>query len=280
MKKKHILLSFIGIIGLLSGWFALTWKLQVTGRLCPFKGSKMAQNRFLELEQVHDRAVEALRKEFQVPDHIWNLIIEGQYKELVAEDTLRSAPRGDIFKPGEPALTRMAKKVMSDLGVNPENLTIRLVHNSGGPCRASQDINYEAGTIIHRLDLDEGFMQHHSPAMKEAFIRHEVMHLICYDPLEGNHILAVMEHMNIPRSVYTKKQSMIDYRHQREIRADILSLCDYPEGAQAAKDYFYRLMQNDPHQDEAHLWLTHPSDKKRHQEITQLITATGTTRFA
>jgi hypothetical protein len=277
--KKITMALLIGAFLVILGSLVLSQFGPKKAVFSPFKGSKMAQELFLERKAIHDHCLLKIKEEFNIPEGSWQDLIETHFKGLVEADDLM----GDSAQSAnshDSEIVGFAKQALVDYGVNPDKVAIRLVAQSGSPCRAVQEIVYgpnDKNTIAHRLDINEGWVTKYPQAMQQAFIRHEIIHLIHYDSLEGGHIIALLNQLGLQEADYAHKQSIVDYRHQRELRADILSLCDYSTAAKAAQDYFDEAMKKDPQQDDPQVWLTHPSDKKRHEQITQLLSKNATT---
>ncbi len=281
--KKIIIALLIGAFLTISGSLVLNSQFGPKKAVfSPFKGSKMAQELFLERKAIHDHCLLKIKEEFNIPEGSWHDLIESHFKGLVETDDLMGASTHPANSQ-DPSIVAFAKQALVDYGVNPHKVAIRLVAKSGSPCRAVQEIVYGSNnknTIAHRLDINERWVTQYPQAMQQAFIRHEIIHLIHYDSLEGGHIIALLNQLGLQEADYAHKQSIVEYRHQREMRADILSLCDYCAAAKAAQDYFDAAMKKDPKQDDPQLWLTHPSDKKRHEQITQLLAKNNTITLA
>ncbi len=242
----------------------------------PFKGSKMAQELFIERKAAHDQILAKIKEEFQISDLNWSQFI-GNCHAFIEHDDLMGIGASTI-KEDDHDLIKFAKNALVEYGVNPERVIVQNVGMSGSPCNGTQLLeNMDSLTygpdnkIVHYLNLNLSWLKEYDRDVQEAFVLHEIMHLINYDSIEGAYVTTMLEFLGHKPEEYALKQSRIDYCHQREMRADLLASCDRAPVAQALQKFFQASIKKDPRQDVPSLWISHPSDKARNQQLADLL---------
>lgn len=265
MVKTYQLSLILGLFSAL-GAFALFMPKKHYNSL--FHGSNLAKELVADRTAVHDEAVAHIKADFAIPEDLWQEFM-GDYQAKVAADDLRGNSLQGAPLETEPIIVAV-RSALQEYGINPARVVIKLVHSSDTPAQAIQTLA-DTGTIIHCIELDLKRLAKYSFAIQEALVRHEIMHLLNYDSLEGSYIITMLYKLGYSASQLEKEPAMIAYRHQRELRADLLAGCDHPEVAQSLQEYFASYMKITD-QDNQKLWTTHPSDKQRHEQLAQLLT--------
>lgn len=269
MLKKYLIT--LGL-ALFSGYFILAYLIPKTTHISPFKASNLAQELVLARNAIHDEALAQIKADLAISEEIW-VEFMGDYEAQVAKDTLLGPHALPASDSQDPWIVQATRKILIEYGINPAKVTIKLVNSSDTPAQAVQGLN-DNSEITHRIELDLRRLNKYSNEVQEALVRHEVMHLLNYDSLEGSYIITMLYKLGYSAQKLEKIPAIIAYRHQRELRADLLAGCDHPEVARALQEFFASYMkitdQNNPK-----LWTLHPSDKQRHQELAQLLTSMG-----
>lgn len=275
--KKVIILAFLALGGI--GAYPI-YKSLIKPGLASFKGSKMAKSLYLERKAVHDKALLTIKEEFAISDLNWSQFM-GNCQAFIEHDDLMESGTSTI-KDNDHELIKFAKNALIEYGINPERVIVQNVTFSGSPCNGTQllsnmdSLTYSPDNkIVHYLNLNLSWLKEFDKDIQEAFIRHEIMHLINYDSIEGAYVTTMLEYLGHKPEDYAMKKSRIDYCHQRELRADLLAACDHTEAAQALQKFFLASIKKDPRQDVPSLWTSHPSDKTRNEQMAQLIKNLG-----
>jgi hypothetical protein len=106
--------------------------------------------------------------------------------------------------------------------------------------------------------------------MQEAFARHEMMHLYNYDGIEDGYITFMLDTLGHKPEDSAKHPSMINFRHAREMRADLLAGCNSKMAASCLCEHYTKnisLDSNRPIQAQ----ILHPSAQDRADQLTQLM---------
>lgn len=225
-----------------------------------------------ELQAIHAQTLAAIKQEFNVDDESWDNYMN-TLQELIAQDTLLATPASQPTGKIADFATR-AKTIMKQVGINPDRVIINIdtnasKQNTGVAC-GRQKINAEK-KVTHYLDL-------HIPSFNEfdydtatAVIRHELMHLKYYDSLEYILIYDLLTKMGNSDHTIDISESMNELCRQREFRADLAGVAGDIKAAKAFRNYFDTLSKS-RRQDIMKNWETHPSDIRRFEEISNLVT--------
>ena len=274
---KYVILALLGL-GCLGAY--LIYQALNKPLFIPFKGSKMAQSLYLERKATHDTALTKVKEEFAISDTQWSQFM-GNCQAFIEHDDLMGSGTSTI-QDNDHALIKFAKNALVEYGINPARVIVQNVTACASPCNGTQlladmdSLTYSPNNkIIHYLNLNLNWLQEFDKDIQEAFVRHEIMHLINYDSIEGAYLSTMLEYLGYQPEVYALKQSRIDYCHQRELRADLLAACDHIEVNHAFQKFFQASIKKDPRQDTPSLWISHPSDKARNEQMAQLLIKTN-----
>lgn len=237
----------------------------------PFTGSKQAHTLFIERKAVHDQSLANVKNEFAISDADWNASMNNFNAFVKTDDLMGSGDLG--IHPGDPEIVVYTKKALAEYGINPEKVTIELVSNGNAFCAmqklAKDDMNYSPDNrIMHSIQLDLEKINTYDVDVQHAFVRHEIMHLLHYDSIEAAYVLTLLHELGYTPKEYNQRQSMIDYRYQRELRADVLATCQDTAMAQELDKYFQKVIANRPNDISSH---SHPPYKMRHEQLAQLL---------
>jgi hypothetical protein len=267
MFNKYLLALGLALI---SGCFLLAYLNPKNTQNSRFKKSNLAHTLFFERKCIHDQCLAQIKQDLDISDDLW-VEYMGEYEAKRAQDALLGAGLVSNL-PGDPEIAIATRKILVEYGINPKKVTIKFV-NTNTPAQAVQGLD-DAGNITHRIELDLHRLAKYSLAVQEALVRHEVMHLLNYDSLEGSYLITMLYKLGHCPQELEKLPSMVAYRHQRELRADLLAGADHPEVARSLQEFFARFIKITD-QENPKLWTLHPSDKQRHEQLAQLLTAMG-----
>ncbi len=224
-----------------------------------------------ELRVKHDNVLKAVQHDFNISDAVWNSHMKDFHAFVKADNLLGTA--NAYIKSDDPEIVAYTKKALVEYGINPQNVNIELVSNGSAFCAmqklAKDTMNYSSDNhIIHSIQLDLEKISKYSIDVQHAFVRHEIMHLLHYDSIEGAYVLTLLTELGHTSEEYNKKQSMIDYRFARELRADFLATCHDTAMAQELDKYFQNVLIHKPNDISSH---SHPPYKMRHEQLAQLL---------
>lgn len=226
-----------------------------------------------ELRIKHDDALITLKKDFNIADAIWN----DHFKDLsgfITADDLLGVAQNSTIKTDDPEIVAYTKKALIEYGINPEKVAIELVNNGSAFCAmqklAKPDMNYSTDNrIVHSIQLDLEKINTYNTDVQHAFVRHEIMHLLHYDSIEAAYVVTLLTTLGHTPEKYNTHQSMVDYRYQRELRADLLATCHDVSMAQELDTYFQNVIARSKNKDiSSH---SHPPYQMRHEQLSNLM---------
>jgi len=231
-------------------------------------GSTVAQDLKMTLDKVHKKALADLKKEFKIKTQDWDTAMRGLNYAKSVNPIISGSPITVCFESGDHGVIRLAKQCLVDAQINPDCVKLVSINKRNCPALAYQ--NFTGTTTEHKIELNFDLMSKKPLDTQKAILNHEIQHLVHYDPLEAGYITRILGEYGYTQKDYTYMDSMIQYCKQREHRADLLASCNNLAVAKAFQEDFAKDMKC-LGQDDPDLWVTHPSDKKRHQEISNLI---------
>ncbi len=258
---KSGMYKIIGV-GLFIGALTMVMLKERSIQVIKNKNARLYTQVYQEQLTAHNNALENIKKSLRVPAQLWDSYMN-TVQDMIAADNLRGpyqAPQSD-----EPALVKMMYKIFKEYGINPQRVNIQLVEDT--KAEAWQE-SYDQGCITHTIKVNQQWFSTYPEHMQEAFIRHEIMHLLNYDMIEEGYLLQMLADAGYESTTLDKHAAIVAYRQQRELRADLLSACSSTQIAQAAHDHFEQMAQYTykPNQ-----WLTHPPYAQRVEQLDTLI---------
>ena len=218
---------------------------------------------------LHDKALERIKSECNVPDQVWNKTIQA-IENVIASDDL-FAVKNVITKSDneQPWIAQIVKKIALEHGMNPERITVKFVTAHDVNLQAIQDFD-ENNNIVHLIEINLEWCNRHSQQMQEAFARHEMMHLYNYDGIEDGYITYMLNTLGQKPEDSAKHPAMINFRHARELRADLLAGCNSSTIAHALCDHYTQDIPLDTKRP-LEAQMSHPTAQDRVTQLTQLM---------
>ena len=243
-----------------------------------FDKGRLFDQVYQEQLAIHDAALRAIKKGFQVPDDEWNSYMNAVRDTIACDDLM--GPSKNSIDPRQPSIIQHTQKILGQYGINADRVCIKQVTGEQSKAEAIQDIQEETGKVLHTIEINVEWFNKSPLAMQEAFIRHEIMHLLNYDCIEEGYIVYLLESLGYENDYCVHHPAMIHYRQAREIRADLLAACHASPIAQALHDHYahyekkFKQYNNNPEQ-----WLSHPPFTTRKHELASLLQTMDNTKI-
>lgn len=273
MNKLYLYLFLIATLGVTVELAINTFKkpASVANQTLKRDKNSVFQKYSQELARKHDQALKAVKNDFSISDADWNNHMKDFNAFVKADDLLGSGTLN--IKSDDPEIVAYTKKALVEYGINPEKVTIEFVSNGNAFCAmqklAKPDMNFSADNhIVHSIQLDLEKANKYDINVQRAFVRHEIMHLLHYDSIEAAYVLTLLNDLGHNAKEFNQKQSMVDYRFARELRADLLATCHDRSMAQELDKYFQNVLVHKPQDISS---LSHPPYKMRHEQLAQLL---------
>lgn len=223
-----------------------------------------------ELSQEHDRLFEEVMKAFPIDQKQWQKTIT-MIQKVIAADTLITEKPVVKHQKGDLAIVKRSREILAEYNIDPSRVVIKIANNPKIKTNAASFQGFDGKTVIHELELNIPQLKQHPQDVQEAIIRHEIMHLLNYDPLERAYVEALLIKNGITEEQYMKEPAMLNlYKHQ-EFTADLMAACHGVYTAQSFQKDFEHYIKTRPEDQIETACITHPSDLQRHKAVTQLL---------
>lgn len=188
---------------------------------------------------------------------------------IISQDTLLTKNPVIKHKKGDHKLVKMAREILASCNIDPARVTIRTINKNERKSNAATFQGYLDDAVLHELELNIPQLETHTTDIQKAIIRHEVVHMLHYDPLMRSAIHVMLQENGISEAQYMKEPALLELYQYQEFRADLSAACHSIDTAYSLQKDLEMYMKTYP-QDPADC-ITHPTDTARHQAVTQLI---------
>jgi Zn-dependent protease with chaperone function len=223
-----------------------------------------------ELSQEHDRLFKEVMKAYPIAQKQWQKTI-GTLQAVISADTLISDKPVIKHKKGDLKIVQRSREILAEYNIDPARVVIKTAHNPNIKTNAASFQGFDGKMVIHELELNIPQLKQHPHDVQEAIIRHEIMHLLNYDPLERAYLEELLMKNGITQEQFMQEPAMLNlYKHQ-EFTADLMAGCHGVCTAQSFQKDFEHYIKTRPEDQIASACITHPSDVERHKAMTQLL---------
>lgn len=219
-----------------------------------------------ELNTQNDRLLADIQNAF--PCDQWEQMLQAVKTIIDADDLLMEYPVV-THAAGDHPFIKKIREILASYNINPARVSIELVDTPQSFLAAGQ--GYFNGKVTHSIKVNLAEVLKRSADVQEAFLRHEIMHLLHYDSLYRMFIKDLLEKNGITKDVYSKHPAFIAYQRHKEYRADLLAAACDPEVAQSFIADFDRIIALHPHEQTNPSHVTHPTETQRQQAVAQLL---------
>ncbi len=262
-----LLLGIIGLLtiglGIFFYWYRSETHIQPTGAALLFKE--------LREEAINERGKKllAIQNEFNISDKAFDECWESYYQYVENDDLFE---QGNYQIKSTDPIESLFERLLLEYGINPARVKLTMIKDDPNfeDANSVQNID-ENDRIFHEIQINYQTFKDSDPGVNEVILRHEIVHLICYDSLLLLHLYSLIQHCGYSREQIFKAPSIIDYNHDMELRADRLSLYHNKQLAEYALEMYGwadKTLKNEKLND---MSISHPSYEQRAQEIKKLI---------
>ncbi len=274
-KKRYIIAALICIAGLTAGLPFIFKKNDTTLFARIDHASNVQEAVTKALEEQHAEIIEAVRVDFNIPENAWNHAMN-ENKTIQNNDRLMLDKPVTHYKKGTDEIANHVKELLADAGINPDKVAIQYVSNLECPLTAVQEFN-DSNQIISCIQIDKTWFAKQNPAVRDALIAHEMVHLKHYDSIEGGTMIEIVLEHGFSREEYEASKAVRNYRHFREIRADVLAGITDITIAMTLQEVFENYMKNNAQFEDNH---HHPASSMRYEQMAMLINHMNTEQQA
>lgn len=264
--KSFISLALLLAFGTITGQISFIKPLLLPQLLTSQHSQKLHEER----TGIHQTALAEIKKEFNIADDTWKRYMDHIYT-VVQKDDLFDTTVLVMQNDSNHWLIQEAKKVLIECGVNLARIEIKLDTDPKKNGAADQWYEDATGRIKHTLILNPDWFAMHSLDEREAVLRHEIMHLAHYDGIEEGYICGLIAKvMGYTQEQIDASPAIVNYRKQRELRADLMGVVDKPLLVQSEYNRFSNYAKFTSSFPE-NFWKTHPDNKTRAESMAQLF---------
>lgn len=220
-----------------------------------------------ELDQTHDKLLQALIDTYALPDHAWQRCL-AELRAVKESDDLLLADPSQIPVNNLDQIDEISALLYS-YNINPKRVRVIPTQSNSYFVSAGQGMD-DAGNVIHELRINFEKLHQKSSEIQEAIIKHELQHVLQYDSLEFSFITGLLQEHGISLNELYKNAAFIAYKRHIEYRADLKAAAQDIEIAKAFAQDFKNYLDEQPEKAEKQ-FSSHPSKKDRYQAMSNLI---------
>ena len=233
-------------------------------------GSNIADTLQKQLNGEFDQLLANLQKVFPIAPGVWKNTIN-ELEELKRNDTLLTDNPVIKNEKGDLPIVKKIRELLASYNIDPHAVIIQMIHDRKNSCYAfaGQCVNHErAHKVEHYIRLNLAQLSQQTPAVQEALLRHEIVHLLNYDPLTFAMIDELLDEHDITAKEYWRNEEYQALNKHIEFRADLMAASHDVVVAQALMDGFeeHTKRYNDTIESESH-----PTCKRRQAAVDNLM---------
>lgn len=167
---------------------------------------------------------------------------------------------------GERVEKNLIRNALANAGVNPDRVSINYTADSSMPVVTYQEY-ISKNHLKHSISINKKWFTKQPIELQNGIINHEIQHLKNFDCIEYGFITECLERHGVSQQQMDTSHSLQNFRHMRELRADLLAgSCDINVANALHQDFCNCVAQN-YQEDES----SHPSSQTRLDQMAQLL---------
>lgn len=234
------------------------------------EGSSVADTLKEQLNSEFDELLADLQKAFPLSPEIWKKTLD-ELKSLKANDTLFTNNPVIKNQKGDIPLVKKVRELLASYNIDPNMVKIQTMNDPknasyafAGQCVYNGDVD----TVEHYIQLNLAQLPQQTPAIQEALLRHEIMHLINYDPLTFAMIETLFNEQGITPKEFWNNAAYQALNKHIEFRADLMAASHDVAVGIALQDGFTEHMKR---YNDAIESKSHPTCKRRQAALDNLV---------
>lgn len=216
------------------------------------------------LNENHEKALEAIRVEFNIPQQEWQKMMQ-EFATIKAQADYFCNETYTIAKTGDPITDRVLE-LLAQAGINPEKVTIKFTSGTVSPIKTVQNV-HEDNQISNVMYIDKQWLTSHPQNVQDAIIKHETIHLHNLDSVKLAMVRMLLNEHGISGDEYKNNKAVQNLYHSCELRADLLAAASDINTAKAFQEDFKNCIAKGYEED----LKNHPSINTRYDEMSKLV---------
>lgn len=220
-----------------------------------------------QLAEQNSQLVARIPKAFtQVHPIQWENAMKAVQKLKENDDLLCENP---VIPVSDDELISLIYSTLAEYNINPARIEIEFVTTPQSFLSACQGL--EKNKIRHIMRVNRQVVNKKSAEVVEAYLRHEIQHLLTYDAIELMIIKDVLEKNEITAQEYYANEDFIELKKFKEYRADLLAATKGMSTAQAFMEDMEERIKQYPHEQVNPSHATHPTETQRKEALANLM---------
>lgn len=242
-------------------------QIQETVQSIATQGSTVVETLAEQLTTEYEGHIANIQKEFPLVPEQW-ASMRAVLEEIKSHDQLLTDNPSIPVDSHDHPFIKTIKETLASYTIDPARVTIELVDKPQSFMAAGQ--GYEKGSVRHFLRINLEAIAKKSEDVQLAFLKHEIMHLLNYDGIEGMFIKDLLKKNGITAEQISSSPSLIAFKKFQEYRADLLA-ADSPEIAASLIKDFEKVIALHPYEQVNPSHTSHPTETQRKEAVTHLL---------
>ena len=229
-------------------------------------GSNVSQTFKEELDNEFNQLLGKVQQEFPLTDQTWQKALN-KLESLKRDDNL--LVKNPVFKHALDSnpLIEKVRELLVSYNIDPKVVTIEIMNDDNNASYAFAGQYCIDTKVIHSIKLNLAQLPKQTPAIQEALLRHEIMHLLNYDPLTFGILEKIFKENGITAKEFWANDAFSALHKFIEHRADLMASLHGVSTGQALKESFMEHMDRYKESKSR----THPSCKERYAAVDNLV---------
>lgn len=229
--------------------------------------STVAQAVKKSLNEQFNQLLVQLQNEFPLTKEVWQEALN-ELESLKRNDKLLTKNPIIKHKKNDTPLIKKSRELLASYNIDPNIVKIEIMNDPENTSYAFAVQGCRRGKVQHCLRLNLAQLPQQASAVQEALLRHEIMHLLNYDPLTCAFIEELLKEYGITPEEFWANDTFSDFNKHIEYRADLMASLQNVATAEALMEGFVKHMSL---YDDTTDSRTHPSCKQRYDALKNLI---------
>lgn len=220
-----------------------------------------------ELDNEFNQLLQRVQQEFPLTAQVWQEALN-KLESLKRNDNLLTKNPVLKHQVDENPLIQKVRELLVSYNIDPKVVAIETINDPKNASYAFAGQYCIDTKVIHSIRLNLAQLPYQTPAIQEALLRHEIMHLLNYDPLTFGVIERLFKENGITAKQCWANDAFSTFHKFIEYRADLMASLNGISTAQALQESFVEHMER---YKESKISRTHPTCQQRYAALDNLV---------
>lgn len=231
------------------------------------EGSTVADTLQEQLDNEFNQLLADVQKAFPLTPEAWKKTLD-ELENLKKNDSLFTDNPIIKHEKGDHPLVKKSRELLASYNIDPNAVMIQTIDQAKNSSYAFAGQCVFNNKVEHYLQINLAQMPQQTASVQDALLRHEIMHLMNYDPLTFSVIEDLFRANGINSQQFWANDAYRALNKHIEFRADLMAATYDVAVAQALKDGFEEHMKR---YNDAIESKSHPTCKRRQDAIDNLV---------